>query len=167
MSANIFMVFFEKSKCSLFQIERTYLHPQTKNILQIRRGVFYILPCENFFNQYPSFVNQIYRRGALPTDQRSPVYKILRKTKKGGRGAYHKAGFTCRETKGVRTIVRTPFHTSCSARYSVLHLIGVLSGGKEPPFYTREPFFMFIYGLSFFLTSTAFVGTKAKVCIGR
>ena len=28
--------------------------------------------------------------------------------------------------------------------------------------YTREPFFMFIYGLSLFLTSTAFVDTKAK-----
>lgn len=49
------------------------------------------------------------------------------------RGTYHKAGFTCRKTKGVRTIVRTPFHTPCSARYSVLHLIGVLSGGNEPP----------------------------------
>ena len=35
-------------------------------------------------------------------------------------------------TKGVRTIVRTPFHTSCSARYSVLHLLGILSGGNEP-----------------------------------
>ena len=36
-------------------------------------------------------------------------------------------------TKGVRTIVRTPFHTSCRARYSVLHLLGVLSGDNEPP----------------------------------
>ena len=27
--------------------------------------------------------------------------------------------------------------------------------------YTREPFFMFIYALSIFLTSTAFVDTKA------
>ena len=34
------------------------------------------------------------------------------------------------KAKGVRTIVRTPFHTSCSARYSVLHLLGVLSGDK-------------------------------------
>ena len=32
--------------------------------------------------------------------------------------------------KGVRTIVRTPFHTPCPARYSVLHLFGVLSGTK-------------------------------------
>ena len=29
--------------------------------------------------------------------------------------------------------------------------------------YTREPFFMFIYALSIFLTSTAFVDTKAKL----
>ncbi len=28
--------------------------------------------------------------------------------------------------------------------------------------YTREPFFMFIYGLSIFLTSTAFADTKAN-----
>ena len=36
--------------------------------------------------------------------------------------------------KGVRTIVRTPFYTSCLARYGVLHLLSVLSGGNEPPF---------------------------------
>ena len=29
--------------------------------------------------------------------------------------------------------VRTPFHTPCLARYSVLHLLGVLSGADEPP----------------------------------
>ena len=29
------------------------------------------------------------------------------------RGAFHKAGFTCRKTKGVRTICRTRFHTPC------------------------------------------------------
>ena len=32
--------------------------------------------------------------------------------------------------KGVRTIVRTPFYTSCLARYGVLHLLSVLSGGN-------------------------------------
>ena len=26
--------------------------------------------------------------------------------------------------------VRTPFHTPCMARYSVLHLLGILSGGR-------------------------------------
>ena len=85
----------------------------------------------------------------------------FRQTKKHPkRGAFHKAGFTYRNlvgrwlaaaenkrymqrkrreinprptTKGVRTIVRTPFHTPCSARYSVLHLFVVLSGGDEPP----------------------------------
>ena len=55
------------------------------------------------------------------------------KTKTQRRGASHKAGFTCRKAKGVRTIVRTPFHTPCSARYSVLHLSGELLGGNEPP----------------------------------
>ena len=32
--------------------------------------------------------------------------------------------------KGVRTIVRTPFHTPCFARYSVLHFLDALSGGN-------------------------------------
>ena len=82
----------------------------------------------------------------------------------------------------------------------MLHLLGVLSGGNEPPLckgrwlakqdggivkrkilpknnpsvtfgdsslYTREPFFMSIYDLSIFLTSTAFVPTKAKPRIRR
>ena len=99
-------------------------------------------------------------------------------------------------TKGVRTIVRTPFHTPCSARYSVLHLLGVLSGGGEPPlckgrwlaerdggivikqdFIVKQslsrlrrqlPLHKGAFGLRaskvclFFLTSTAFVDTKAK-----
>ena len=29
--------------------------------------------------------------------------------------------------------VRTPFYISCSARYSVLHLLDVLPGGNKPP----------------------------------
>lgn len=37
------------------------------------------------------------------------------------------------KTIGVRAFVRTPFHTPCTARYSVLHLLGVLAGGNEPP----------------------------------
>ena len=53
------------------------------------------------------------------------------------------------------------FSHSCHARYSVLHLLGVLSGGDEPPFTQGSPF-MFIYDLSISLTSTAFVDTKAK-----
>ena len=85
---------------------------------------------------------------------------MAEKGKSTPRGAFHKAGFTYRNlvgrwlaaaenkrymqrkrreinprptTKGVRAFVRTPFHTSCPARYSVLHLLGVLSGGNEPP----------------------------------
>ena len=49
-------------------------------------------------------------------------------------GAFHKAGFDLpKKQKEYEQFVRTPFHTSCSARYSVLHLLGVLSGGDEPP----------------------------------
>ena len=36
-------------------------------------------------------------------------------------------------TKGQRLFVSVLFHTPCPARYSVLHLLGVLSGGNEPP----------------------------------
>ena len=42
-------------------------------------------------------------------------------------------GNTCQKSKGARAFVRTPFHTPCPARYSVLHLLDVLSGGNEPP----------------------------------
>ena len=89
--------------------------------------------------------------------------------------------------------VRTPFHTPCMARYSVLHLLDVLSGGDKPspvgeggsrrltdeelvwrfltphPPLSRSPFPHWgrlilcapkVHLL--FLTSTAFVDTKAK-----
>ena len=32
--------------------------------------------------------------------------------------------------KDIRPFVRTPFHTPCLARYSVLHLFDLLSGGN-------------------------------------
>ena len=35
--------------------------------------------------------------------------------------------------KEYEKISRTPFHTPCLARYSVLHLLGILSGGNKPP----------------------------------
>ena len=45
---------------------------------------------------------------------------------------YHKAGFTFRKIKrSTSNFVRTPFHTPYPARYSVLHLLGVLSGGEH------------------------------------
>ena len=86
------------------------------------------------------------------------------------------------------------FSHTLPARYSVLHLVGVLSGENEPPLckgrwlakqdggivkakihcktipqpptasapFTQGSLFMFIYDLSIFLTSTAFVTTNAK-----
>ena len=62
--------------------------------------------------------------------------------------------------RSTDSFVRTPFHMSCPARYSVLHLSGELSGGNKPRQIVK-PFFMSIYDLSIFLTSTAFVDTKA------
>lgn len=69
----------------------------------------------------------------------------MKKQKSPARGAFHKAGFTCRNTKGVRMI--------CSYSFCIL------SGGDEH-------FYMFICDLSIFLTSTAFVDTKAKSRVG-
>ena len=83
----------------------------------------------------------------------------MMKTEYTERVAFHKADFTYRNRVGrclgaavtnnmnLRTggskpppydkrstdsFVRTPFHTPCPARYSVLHLLDVLSGGNEP-----------------------------------
>ena len=36
-------------------------------------------------------------------------------------GVFRKAGSPAEKAKGVRAFVRTPFHTPCPARYSVLH----------------------------------------------
>ena len=132
-----------------------------------------------------------------------------------GRSAFHKAGFTYQKkfvgatsgrprafnerpyiTKGQRFFVSVLFHTPCPARYSVLHLLGVLSGGNEPPlckgrwlaqarrrdckskkFIVKQslsrlrrqlPLHKGAFSLCapkvrlLFLTSTAFVDTKAK-----
>ena len=38
---------------------------------------------------------------------------------------------TAKRTENVKILC--PFHTPCLARYSVLHLLGVLSGGNKPP----------------------------------
>ena len=107
-----------------------------------------------------------------------------------------------KQKKEYGRFVRTPFHIPCPARYSVLHLLGVLSGGDEPPlcknllrklgrwlaqarrrdckskkFIVKQslsrlrrqlPLHKGAFGLCalkaclFFLTSTAFVDTKAK-----
>ena len=65
-------------------------------------------------------------------------------------------------TKGVRAFCSYSFSHVLPARYSVLHLSGELSGGNEPPFTQGSLFLVFIYDLSIFLTSTAFVDTNTK-----
>lgn len=83
-------------------------------------------------------------------------------TKKGRtRGAFHKAGFTCRKNNRSRAFVRTPFHTPCPARYSVLHLLGVLSGGNEPPFTQGSLWFVRSESLSAFPDKHCFCGHKS------
>ena len=47
------------------------------------------------------------------------------------RGAFHKAGFTCRKKqKEYGQFCSYSFSHALPARYSVLHLFGVLSGGN-------------------------------------
>ena len=123
-------------------------------------------------------------------------YRFAAKHKKAPEGVPSiKQVLPAEKTIGVRAFVRTPFHTPCLARYSVLHLLGVLSGGNEPPLCkgrwlakqdggfvkakissktipqppsASAPFTKGAFGLCalkvclFFLTSTAFVDTKAK-----
>ena len=91
-----------------------------------------------------------------------PDYRLFMTQKKNRRrNVFHKAGFTYRNLVGrwlaaaenkrymqrkrreinpppynkrsTDNFVRTPFHTPCSARYRVLHIIVLLSGGNEPP----------------------------------
>ncbi len=99
-----------------------------------------------------------------PSPKKRQVYKypfVTQKRKPQG-GVFHKAGwYLPRNKRSTSNFVRTPFHTPCSARYIVLHLLGVLSGGSKPPL-CKGSLFMFTYVLSIFLTSTAFVDTKAK-----
>ena len=79
------------------------------------------------------------------------------------RGTFHKAGFSRRKKqKEYGQFVRTPFHTPCYARYSVLHLLDELSGGNEPPLCKGSLWFVRPESPSIFLTSTAFVDTKAS-----
>ena len=59
--------------------------------------------------------------------------------------------------------VLCPFSHVLQARCSVLHLLDVLSGGNEPPFTQGSFWFVRVpKGRLLFLTSTAFVDTKAK-----
>lgn len=74
------------------------------------------------------------------------------------------------KTIGVRAFVRTPFHTPCPARYSVLHLLGVLSlhllgvlsGGNEPPFTQGSLWFVRSESLSVFPDKHCFCGHKSE-----
>lgn len=66
------------------------------------------------------------------------------------------------KTIGVRAFVRTPFHTPCPARYSVLHLLGVLSGGNEPPFTQGRLWFVRSESLSVFPDKHCFCGHKSE-----
>ena len=54
------------------------------------------------------------------------------------------------------------FHTPCPARYSVLHLLGVLSGGNEPPFAQGRLWFVRSESLSVFPDKHCFCGHKSE-----
>ena len=54
------------------------------------------------------------------------------------------------------------FHTPCSVRYSVLHLLSVLSGGNEPPFTQGSLWFVRLESPSTFLDKHCFCGHKSS-----
>ena len=59
--------------------------------------------------------------------------------KRVARNTYHKAGFTCRKKqKEYGRFCPYSFSHALSARYSVLHLLGVLSSGKKASLVQRE-----------------------------
>ena len=67
-----------------------------------------------------------------------------------------------KQKKEYGRFVRTPFHTPCPARYSVLHLLGVLSGGDEPPFTQGSLWFVRPESPSAFPRKHCFCGHKSK-----
>ena len=65
-------------------------------------------------------------------------------------------------TKGVRTICTYSFSHALPARYSVLHLLGVLSGGNEPPFAQGSLWFVRPESLSAFPYKHCFCVHKSE-----
>ena len=89
-----------------------------------------ICPCSR--SEHFTFAKQIFHREAISLAQMGKFRWATCFTVGRPRDTYHKAGFTSRKRKKeYERFVRTPFHTPCPARYSVLHLLGVLSGGKH------------------------------------
>ena len=64
-------------------------------------------------------------------------------------GAFHKAGLPAEKSKGVRAILFVLLSHALPARYSVLHLLDVLSGGNEPPFTQGSTFYVHLYLVNF------------------
>ena len=64
-------------------------------------------------------------------------------------------------TKGQRFFVSVLFHTPCLARYSVLHLLGVLSGEGGPPLCKGSLWFVRPESLSAFPYKHCFCGHKS------
>ncbi len=73
-----------------------------------------------------------FENNLILPEKRKDMQKKENEKKRGPKCSYHKAGFTFLKIKrSTSDFARTPFHTPCPARYSVLHLLGVLSGGKH------------------------------------
>ena len=63
-------------------------------------------------------------------------------------GAFHKAGFTYRQ-KEYELKCPYSFSHALPARYSVLHLLDVLSGGNEPPLCKGSLFYVHLCRVNF------------------
>ena len=111
---------------------------------------------------------------------RSEICKLACKAKSAGifaQGEYLGLRYAQIGTQGVSSIkqvfpaakpkeygrfVRAPFHTPCSVRYSVLRPLGVLSGGKEPPFTQGSLWFVRHESLSALPDKHCFCGHKSE-----
>ena len=89
-----------------------------------------ICPCSR--SEHFTFAKQIFHREAISL---APMGKFRWRTcfiAGAPRDTYHKAGYTNLKynKRSTGNFSCTPFHTSCPARYSVLHLFDLLSGGN-------------------------------------
>ena len=80
-------------------------------------------------------------------------------------GAFHKAGFTYRQ-KEYELKCPYSFSHALPARYSVLHLLDVLSGGNEPPLCKGSLFYVHLCRVNF-LDKHCFCGHKSEAPAGR
>ena len=121
--------------CAIWRLDRIFDHLQNFSVRKQRKHWSNMARFSGIYRLYVNNCVQKTYKNRFGYRRPGVLISTLRpKTEREPRGAFHKAGFACREKqKEYGQFVRTPFHMPWFARYSVLHLLGVLSGGNEPP----------------------------------